>query len=338
MMIAVKEIAEKAGVSMTTVYNVIHGNAKKVSKAKMEKIQELLKEYHYVPKMGLSALKNNSSKIIGVVIHTSRYYEDTVISDVFYSHVIGAVEENLRNAGYYMMLYSASNLENIFHMALAWNVDGLIVISFRFQEYMKLKVLTNKPIVAIDLIDKEEGDYFNIGLRDDNGGYMMAEYLLECGYRDIYVCARKNVGVDHDRWTGFRRAWKDSGRPLRDNDFISLYDTESERNKNYGRMLKLISKNTAFFFLSDLFAVEAMHYFQSHGVRIPDELGIAGFDDSPLAKYCYPRLTTVRQDMSEKGKSAVEMMIAVLEGRLEGRAEIRQNVKLIKGCSVRKVD
>ena len=87
-MTIIKEIAEMAGVSMTTVYNVLHGNVKKVSKANMEKIQALLDEYHYVPKMGLRALKNNSSKIIGVVIHTSRYYENTVISDTFYSHVI----------------------------------------------------------------------------------------------------------------------------------------------------------------------------------------------------------------------------------------------------------
>ena len=79
-MTTIKEIAEMAGVSMTTVYNVLHGNVKKVSKANMEKIQALLDEYHYVPKMGLRALKNNSSKIIGVVIHTSRYYENTVIS------------------------------------------------------------------------------------------------------------------------------------------------------------------------------------------------------------------------------------------------------------------
>lgn len=82
-MTTIKEIAEMAGVSMTTVYNVLHGNVKKVSKENMEKIQKLLDEYHYVPKMGLSALKNNSSKIIGVVIHTSRYYENSVISDTF---------------------------------------------------------------------------------------------------------------------------------------------------------------------------------------------------------------------------------------------------------------
>ena len=70
----------------------------------MEKIQALRDEYHYVPKMGLRALKNNSSKIIGVVIHTSRYYENTVISDTFYSHVIGALEESLTK-GVYSLCY-----------------------------------------------------------------------------------------------------------------------------------------------------------------------------------------------------------------------------------------
>ncbi|MGN1197862.1 MAG: LacI family DNA-binding transcriptional regulator [Acetatifactor sp.] len=334
-MVTIKEIAEMAGVSMTTVYNVIHGNVKKVSKANMEKIQALLKEYHYVPKMGLSALKNNRSKIIGVVIHASRYYENTVISDTFYSHVIGALEESMRNAGYYMMLYTAEDLEEIFHMSLAWNVDGLIAITFKYKNYIKLRALTNKPIVAIDLIDGKDGDFINVGLQDEKGGYMMTKYLLECGYQDIYVCSRKNVGVDHERWLGYLRAYKESGQDIKDNHFISLYDTEEERSKNYKMMLKLVNKNTALFFLSDVFAVEGMHYFQSHGVKIPEELGIAGFDDSPLAKYCYPRLTTIRQDMSQKGKAAVKLMIDILEGRLEGNADVHQSVTLVKGSSVR---
>ena len=165
-MMIIREIAEQADVSMTTVYNVLHGNVKKVSKENTKKIQKLLDEYHYVPKLGLRALKNNSSKIFGVVIHSSRYYENSAISDTFYSHIIGAMEEMLRKAGYYMMLYAAQNLEEIFHMALAWNVDGLIAITFTYRDYIKLKTLVNKPIVAIDLINKENSDYVNVGLQD----------------------------------------------------------------------------------------------------------------------------------------------------------------------------
>ena len=215
-------------------------------------------EYHYVPKMGLSALKNNSSKIIGVVIHTSRYYENSVISDTFYSHIIGAMEETLRKEGYYMMLYAAESLEDIFHMALAWNVDGLIAITFKYQNYMKLNTLVNKPIVAIDLINKEKSDYVNVGLQDENGGYIMTKYLLERGYENIYVCARKNIGVDHERWLGYRKAWKGAGRDYLTNDFISLHETEQKRNQDYQMMTKYVGKKTALFFLADIFAVEAI--------------------------------------------------------------------------------
>lgn len=334
-MITVKEIADKAGVSMTTVYNVLHGNVKKVSKANMEKIQALLEEHHYVQKMGLGALKNSSSKIIGVVIHTSRHYENTVISDMFYSNVIGVMEETMRKAGYYMMLYSAEDLEDIFHMALAWNVDGLVAITFRYQNYIKLRTLVNKPIVAIDLIEKEEKDYVNVGLKDEEGGYLMTKYLLECGYQDIRVCARKNVGVDHERWLGYQKALKEAGITWKSNDFIALSEHEEERNENYRMMMKFVNKRTALFFLSDVFAVEAMHYFQSHGVVIPDELGIAGFDDSLLAKYSYPRLTTVHQNVGDKGRKAVSLMIDMIEGRINAGVDVSQPVTLIKGSSVK---
>lgn len=161
-------------------------------------------------------------------------------------------------AEHYMMLYAAESLEDIFHMALAWNVDGLIAITFKYQNYMKLKTLVNKPIVAIDLINKEKSDYVNVGLQDENGGYIMTKYLLERGYENIYVCARKNIGVDHERWLGYRKAWKEAGRDYLTNDFISLHETEQKRNQDYQMMTKFVGKKTALFFLADIFAVEAI--------------------------------------------------------------------------------
>ena len=147
------------------------------------------------------------------------------------------------------MLYAAESLEDIFHMALAWNVDSLIAITFKYQNYMKLKTLVNKPIVAIDLINKEKSDYVNVGLQDENGGYIMTKYLLERGYENIYVCARKNIGVDHERWLGYRKAWKEAGRDYLTNDFISLHETEQKRNQDYQMMTKYVCKKTALFSL-----------------------------------------------------------------------------------------
>ena len=85
-MTTIKDIAERAGVSTATVSNVIHGNTKKVSPATIELIENLIKEMGYVQKMGLSVLNNSSSKMVAVVIHTHKKYEDAVISDPFYDH------------------------------------------------------------------------------------------------------------------------------------------------------------------------------------------------------------------------------------------------------------
>lgn len=71
------------------------------------------------------------------------------------------------------------------------------------------------------------------------------------------------------------KAWEEARESYLTNDFISLNETEQDRNKNYQMMMKFIGKKTALFFLSDMFAVEAIHYFQKQGVTIPDELGIA---------------------------------------------------------------
>lgn len=337
-MITVKEIAEIAGVSMTTVYNVLHGNTKKVSQANIQKIKKILEENHYVPRMGLSGLKNGSSKIIGVVIHVSRHYENTVIADSFYSHVIGVLEKNIREAGYYMMLYAAEDLDDIFKMALAWNVDGLIAITFTHNDYVKIRTLTGKPIVAIDLIDKFNDDFVNVGLEDEQGGYIMTKYLIECGYTNILMFANKDAGVDHQRWLGYRRALEEGGIPYKPYNFTILEDSFEMRLHNYEGLMKFVNKNAALFFASDTFALEAMRYFQTKGIQIPDEIAIAGFDDSLLAQYAIPRLTTIHQDITDKAEVAVSLMLDMIAGKLVGNIDVKRPVWLIKGRSVKVIN
>ena len=105
-------------VSPTTVANVIHGRTSKVSKENVERIQQALKDHNYVPKMGLEALTKGKTRLIIVVIHTTKRYTQTTVGDPFYSQTIGVLEEEIRRAGYYMMLYIDRNLDNIFKTAL----------------------------------------------------------------------------------------------------------------------------------------------------------------------------------------------------------------------------
>lgn len=316
-MTTIKEIAERAGVSTTTVSNVIHGKTKKVSPANVEKIQNLIQEMGYVQKMGLRILNKESSQLIAVVINYHKKFDNTILGDPFYGKILGFIEERIRAAGYYMIFYSASDIDDIFRMVMAWNVDGVITLTFAKRDCEKIRHIIQKPVVSIDAYGEldEPQTVTNIGLDDEGGGYLMARHLLELGYENIFVCASRDHAVDHLRLEGAREAWKKYGKDGQKIQFTALGRSKETRGKTYFNLLRQMpfKKKTALFFLSDYFALEAIGYFSDHGIRIPNEVGIAGYDDILYSRLAVPKLTTIRQDIRQKAVLAVDYLLDQLE-------------------------
>lgn len=312
-MITIKEIAELAGVSNTTVSNVIHGKTKKVSAQNIEKIKKLLDEYKYVQPLGLNALKNRSSRMIGVIILAAKHYDSTVIANSFYANIIGTLEKCIRNAGYYMMLYSSEDIEEIFRIFAAWNVDGLLVVSFQENDYQKLRQLLGKPVVGIDLYGIGKEPVYNVGLDDEAGGYQMTKFLLERGFRKIKFLLNRDIGVDHLRWRGYRQALFENGITYKNEDLILVSDYRDKRIQEYNKFRNFLNQDVALFFASDFYAIEFMGYFQSRGIRIPEQISVAGFDDDEYAEIVHPRLTTVHQPMAKKAEYAFEILLHLLK-------------------------
>ena len=305
-MATIKEIAQRAGVSTTTVSNVIHGKTKKVSPANIQKIENLIREMGYVQKMGLRVLNKEKSQLIAVVINHHKDFKDSVIGDPFYGKIIGFIEKYVQELGYYLMLYSAKDTDKIFQMVMGWDVDGVIAISFSKSNCEKIYQLINKPIVSIDAYGEldagQENHVLNIGLDDESGGYLMTKYLLECGYEHIQVCAGRDNGVDHFRYMGAQRAAKEfAGKKLGMN--------YAKRKESYAWLIQRKKPKTALFFLSDLYALEAISFFSSRGVKIPEEIGIAGYDNISYAEFSVPRLTTISQNVEQKASLAVEILM-----------------------------
>ena len=302
-MVTIKDIAEKAGVSTTTVSNVIHGKTKKVSPANIEKIQNLIKEMGYVQKMGLRVLRHGNSRLIAVVINSHKKFDEAILADPFYGKILGFIEEKIRTLGYYMI---------------------------------------EKPVVSIDAYGELEGNQIvpNIGLDDISGGYMMTQYLLNIGYDQIFVCASRDHGVDHMRWEGAQQALGHFRQREAKVYFMALGRSRSEREKHYAELVSQIpfAKKTAAFFLSDLFAIEAMSFLADRKIKVPEQIGIAGYDDINYARYTTPKLTTVHQNIKERAVKAVDTLISLIEQK-EGEfpdleMEFRFPVTLITRQSV----
>lgn len=337
-MATIKEIAELAGVSTTTVSNVIHGKTKKVSPSTIKKVEHLIKELGYVQKMGLRVLNNEKSQLIAVVINYHKDFKDSILGDPFYGKIIGFIEEYLQRHGYYMMLYSTKDIEKIFQMVMGWDVDGVIAVSFSKRNCEKIYQLVKKSIVSVDAYGEvepgEENHVVNIGLDDESGGYQMTKYLLECGYEHIKVCAGRDSGVDHLRYVGAQRAMEDYSDENQKMQFVALGMNKEKRKESYEWLLQRRQPKTALFFVSDMYALEAINYFADKNIQIPQEMGVAGFDDIIYSEFSNPRLTTVKQDVEEKAKRAVEILLQQIDGQMTEETEIKLPVRLMKRKSV----
>lgn len=134
-MIRLQDIADMAGVSRTTVSNVINGNTKRVSQATIDKITAILKEQNYVPHMGSVMLSGHGSKIIGAVLGFERAHGMQALQDPFVGELIGTLQMEAEEKGYYVMLIGGEDIQNVVDIASRWNVEGLIVLGYDEDRY-----------------------------------------------------------------------------------------------------------------------------------------------------------------------------------------------------------
>lgn len=312
-MIRIKDIADRAGVSPTTVSNVIHGKTGRVSKATVEKINRILKEMEYVPSISARMLANNSSGLIGVALGFMKKGNASSFEDPFVSAMLGNLEYQIREHGYYMMLVARHEQDDIMQQALGWNFDGMIAMALKEKEIAELSERLGKPLVTIDQYLPPELGVRSITMDDRGGAYQMSQYLIGKGHKKFLFLSDCDLGVDHYRWLGVRQAMEEAGIEDFESRHIVIPWNPEQREKAYEEMLPFFKKQTALFFSSDYYALEASNFLQNRGIKVPEEISIAGFDDVTYATFARPKLTTVHQMVDGKARRAVEVLMHLIQ-------------------------
>ena len=310
-MVTIKEIAEMAGVSTTTVSNVLHKKTARVSANTIEKVEKLLAENNYIPRLGLNALTNKSSKIISILINTPAFARGAAYESPFYGRIIGKLEELLRKKGYYIMIFSDKNVEEIEKMTLGWNVDGIISISMPFAYCKKISGLSDKPMVSIDMgeIPKEEEKFYLVTSEDEKAGAEMSEYLISNETKKIIYLANAVHGADYRRYQGAKKTADRKSCELE----MKLLPTETEgRQMVYGELLKYAGTDTTLLFSTDKNAAEMISFLHRNDVKVPEDISVAGFNNTKLSKMYRPKLTTVGQPLYDMGAVAMRMVIKMI--------------------------
>ena len=312
-MIRIKDIADRAGVSPTTVSNVIHGKTGRVSKATVEKINRILKEMEYVPSISARMLANNSSGLIGVALGFMKKGNASSFEDPFVSAMLGNLEYQIREHGYYMMLVARHEKDDLMQQALGWNFDGMIAMALKEKEIAELSERLGKPLVTIDQYLSPELGVRSITMDDRGGAYQMSQYLIGKGHKKFLFLSDCDLGVDHYRWLGVRQAMEEAGIEDFESRHIVIPWNPEQREKAYEEMLPFFKKQTALFFSSDYYALEASNFLQNRGIKVPEEISIAGFDDVTYATLARPKLTTVHQMVDGKARRAVEVLMHLIQ-------------------------
>jgi LacI family transcriptional regulator len=330
----IKDIAREAGVSVTTVSNVIHGKSSHVAPETVERITKIIEAYSYTPNMSARALVNRSSRIIGVINHLIPGKTGSFLQDPFHGTFIGGIERTLRERGYYMMVRTVEDESELFSLFRNWNLDGVILTGLFEDSFFSRLIKSGKPIVLLDSYVNND-KIFNVGLDDYAGGKLATEYLLSKGHRDIvFACPPIHKhGVIEERYNGYCDALKAAGIRVRGEN---LYQQEInvEEGRALGRVLAGRTDVSAVFATADILAAGILSGLQEKGIRVPQDLSVMGFDDLYLSRITTPALTTVHQDVDAKGVKAAELMVDFLEGKSSESRKVLMPVSVVERASV----
>lgn len=338
-MVTIEDIAKEAGVSATTVSNVIHGRTNKVSAYTVDLINEIIRERGYVPNLSARAMKTRSSKVVALINHLESRDQEKFMSDPFFMDLTSAVEKALRERGYFLMIRAISESEDLLAFLRNWNVEGVFVPGLFEDELFYQTLLGLKlPVVLTDSYVSNLGRMTNIGLQDFEGGRTATEHLVQNGHKRIVFAGPKVKpgGVVEQRLLGYKQALTGNGIPF---DPSLVYECEFSTTKmmELGGALAKREDITAVFATADILAAGIMSGLQQAGRMVPRDISIVGFDDINWARMTMPMLTTVHQDAVKKGRLAAECMIQLLEGESNQPQNRVLPVQLVERHSVRKI-
>ena len=327
--VRISDIAQELGLSTATVSNVIHGKTKKISDETVKRVMALLEERQYIPNMAGILLAQNSSKIIGVFVNDHEKYEGHTLDDFFIASSLNHLSTEIEANGQFMMVKKAKNAEEIIQFASMWNMDGIVVIGFCDQDYMYLRNHMRIPFVVYDGYCENPERIFNITIDNYDGGCQVGAYFRERGHAKALCISDNDICVDLERYQGFRDGFGPGTV-----DFLLIPMRKEERWEYYRHNHSVFQNVSAVFAVSDYYAMDLICFLQEQGIRVPEQISVAGFDDIPMCRMFCPTLTTVKQDGALRAKIAVEKLGELKMGKLI-QNEIRLPVSLVVRASTK---
>jgi LacI family transcriptional regulator len=313
-MVRLKDIAAQAGVSVMTVSKSLRG-APDISTETKTRVKMLAQQMGYMPDSTAQGLRNRTTKLLGLVLPS--------LANPIFTRTVSAIEEGAHELGYDLILAHSMNIpereEACIRRMLSRRVDGLFIFPvYRLAPAAPIyEELWHRQVPTVILGQRAQfcAQFFSVETDDVTASYLMTRHLLELGHRKIaFLTGPNGAPWAQERLDGYRRALREAGIEPEDSLVFNAGATLEEGEKAAAQMINEGAPMTAVQAASDLVAMGAANVFLNQGLKIPDDLSIAGFGNILMSQHFRVALSTVRQPKLRLGVAAVEAMQKLRRG------------------------
>jgi len=331
MSATIRDVAEKADVSVATVSRVLNGSDN-VREETKERVIEAARVLNYHPSETARNLRTQKTQTVGVLLPN--------MHGEFFAQITQGLDRRAREDGHHLLVSNSHTDETEAEEVLQsvrGRVDGLIILWPRLTvRFLESLLPEDLPAVLLNT-SAGQSRFESLSFNNRAGAYMAVEHLAEHGHERVAIFTGGSENFDaQQRLAGYRAAVEDFGLVAN-----SSLEMEGDFTRETGQdlveaFLALNPRPTALFAANDSMAIGALRGFHEAGLQVPGDIALIGFDDIPTASYVTPPLTTVHAPTQKLGEEAMDRLLARLSGETtptHQTLETRLTVRKSCGCS-----
>jgi len=317
--VTIRDLAEAAGVSVTTVSQILNGKGERFSLDTRRRVHQLQEEMGYVPDFNARNLIMKSAQTIGVLVPN--------LGNPFFSMFVRGVQETSRERHFIPLIFGANHDEKLesyyLEELIKRAVDGLIIASASITAEAIDNILKKNGIPYL-LIDQNGGPSVDrVRINDEQGGQLAADHLVALGHEKIAVVMPEDLTQNLQiRLAGFKRRLAEHHVDLPERAIV--HSAMTKLGGYQATAAVLAQHPTAVFAINDETALGLMRGLHEQGLSVPNDISVLGYDDIDLDEYVVPKLTTIHQPVVTMGQQATGLLI----NRIKDQRQAAQLVDL----------
>jgi LacI family transcriptional regulator len=324
----IKDIAQMCNVSTQTVSRVINKRPD-VSPETREAVEKAIAEMGYRPSMLARSLVQQRSYTLGVILAGLKY--------LGVSQTLNGITEECETSGYALFVkelprFDTPNIVPVIESLMAHQVEGIIFAAPELNENVKIaqsQLPPNCPPI-IFLKCQPNPNYVTISIDNYGGARKAVEYLLSIGRRHIGLITGPLEWLEsRQRKQGWEDALKSSGADVNPQKWVQGSWSSASGESAFAELIQKYPEMNAVFVSNDQMALGALHYANLHGIRVPEDMAMIGFDDLTEAAYFTPALSTTTHPLRELGILAVKTLLEQIDDGMPANREITLKTELI---------